>query len=349
MKCSCGGTSYLSPDVYMAGANDSRMACEHCGEDIHFGPAVAGLRDGDDPALRDETVNLLAWYHTSTSSDWPSEGFATRSTEEVSRIEHDIGISQERYIAEHTTKALHVGTYETAIENMLRRMHDQLDGKSQFYLYRVALHLEPGRINRGYRDENHEIAADVRVMDLESDGLDAVRYLNVHEAAGVLSLAVRPGAIVAVQSLPIPLETFAVAVDPSLFRTQINEVRAAKTALTEAEVVIAALAPVERRMMEFGMRPDPGGLAKRAGRLQRRVYDSRDQLEQRLARLCLPNTSAVVRKDFNYAMAHRQDDDSDAGLHEFVERYRSMAFLLEQSTDVMEMLTVQPWRVVNSR
>lgn len=38
-------------------------------------------------------------------------------------------------------KALHVGTYEAAVHNMLRRIHDQADHGAQFYLYRV--HLKP--------------------------------------------------------------------------------------------------------------------------------------------------------------------------------------------------------------
>ncbi|SDR20768.1 hypothetical protein SAMN04489765_3838 [Tsukamurella pulmonis] len=36
--------------------------------------------------------------------------------------------------ARQQAKALHVGTYEAAVENMLRRMRNQNDLASQFYL-----------------------------------------------------------------------------------------------------------------------------------------------------------------------------------------------------------------------
>lgn len=349
MNCSCGKTSFLSPTLYIAEAKGSHMACEHCDANIHFGPAVAALRDRADSALRNEVVASLAWYHTSTSADWPSPEFATRFAQELSWTERDFGISRERFIAEHTSKALHVGTYEAAIENMLRRMDDQGDSTSHFYLYRISLCLDPGRINSGYRDENHEIAADISVSDLDNLGLDAVRYLNVHEAMGVLSLAVRPGAIAAVQSTRIPLDSNAVTVDPRAIQTQVDTVHSATIELAVAKTAAETLNHREPRMMQLGARPDPSGLAKRVGELELRLYDSWHQLEQRLEEICLPNVSAVVRRDFNDAIAHWRHDNSSQDIHDFVERYRSMAGLFENSADVIETLGQQPWRPVHSQ
>ena len=54
--------------------------------------------------------------------------------------------------------ALHVGTRETAIENLLRRIHEQADGGSRFLLCRVSLMLDAALINDGYRDEDDKIA-----------------------------------------------------------------------------------------------------------------------------------------------------------------------------------------------
>lgn len=45
------------------------------------------------------------------------------------------------------TRELHVGTYETAIENMLRRMHDEAEAQSVFYLHRVALRVGADQIS----------------------------------------------------------------------------------------------------------------------------------------------------------------------------------------------------------
>lgn len=348
MNCSCGKASYLSPVMYIAGANGSHMACDYCDASIHFGPAVAALRDRADVALDNEVVTSLAWYHTSTSADWPSPEFASRFAQGLSWIERDFGISRERFIAEHTSKALHVGTYEAAIENMLRRMNNQGDRSSQFYLYRVSLCLNPGRINPGYRDENHEIAADISVSDLDSDGLDAVRYLNVQEAMGVLSLAVRPGAIAAVQRAEIPLDGIAMPVDPRAVQSRVDDVYSAAVELTKAKSTTSTLNHVELRMMQLGARPDPNGLAKRVGEIELRLYDNWQQLEQRLEEICLPNVSAVVRRDFNDAIARWRPDNSRDDIHDFIERYRSMAALLEKSADVIEALSDQPWRPVHT-
>ena len=83
-----------------------------------------------------------------------------------------------RIVSGEQTKALH--TYESAIENMLRRMYDQNDANSDFYLHRVALRLPDTAIPDGYRHESHEDASDLTLDDLGE--FLAVRYLNVREA-----------------------------------------------------------------------------------------------------------------------------------------------------------------------
>jgi hypothetical protein len=119
--------------------------------------------------------------------------------------------------ARHTyeTQALHLGTYESAIESMLRRMRDQDDGGAQFYLYRVALRcgliIEPG-----WRDENLAEAAQITQSALEK--VDAIRYLNVYESPGSLSLAVRRRAIHSVQAVSLPVRVVEVTAKSPLLR-----------------------------------------------------------------------------------------------------------------------------------
>ncbi|ASR37649.1 hypothetical protein BAY61_24560 [Prauserella marina] len=55
------------------------MRCSACpaitpiaSADIHFGRAVMALRDPADPVLDDDYLTRVAWYHTSTHSDWPT-------------------------------------------------------------------------------------------------------------------------------------------------------------------------------------------------------------------------------------------------------------------------------------
>jgi hypothetical protein len=87
--------------------------------------------------------------------------------------DHAVRDYQQRF----ETKALHPGSYETAIESMLRRMRDQREGGLQFYLYRVALRGSGVAVEPGWRDENQSPAADV--TDSEMSETDVIRYLNV--------------------------------------------------------------------------------------------------------------------------------------------------------------------------
>lgn len=208
MRCdSCGDTSTLSGADYLrlddeAGA---RMDCDHCDNSIHFGPLVADIRDKNDPALNDGMLNRLSWYHTSTYEDWPStecerdmrEAFSTGRARALMR-------DPDYYLRVQLDKAFHLGTYEAAIENMYRRMRDQADEHSAFYLHRVRINVAPDRVNPGFRDENDEPAASISITELRDLGLDAVRYLNVWEASGCVSLAVRPHVITDIQTIPVP-------------------------------------------------------------------------------------------------------------------------------------------------
>lgn len=344
MNCECGETTFISAADYEAQANNCRVPCAHCGTKIHFGPRVAAIRDRNDPAL--DNVAALAWYHTSTSPDWPSPDYAQQIVDSMTGNKRQYWPSREGYLAERSSKALHLGTYEAAIENMLRRMENQDDGGSQFYLYRVALSPSRPRINTGYRDENQEIAADLSIGDLDGDDLDVVRYLNVHEALGTLSLAVRPQAIAAVQSIPVPLGGLAMIADSAHVRVDIERVQRAEAGLAKAMAATGAIGHMELREMQLGMRPDPEGVAKRAGKAQNRVYSTWHELLDRLGECLLPSVSTEIRGDFNDAMRHWQSANQGVEVTDFVERYAMTATLLERPRDVIDVIAAQSWRAV---
>ncbi|TCC64757.1 hypothetical protein E0H73_10385 [Kribbella pittospori] len=173
-----------------------RMTCEH--EDA---PRVTV--DPADLAL-DDSVTRLFWYHTSTQPDWPTKDFdpAAGLTAETRRL-----MGGDRRVAawaeSQRAKALHVGTYEAAIHNMLRRIDDQADRGSQFYLYRV--HLEPTTAVRdGWIVDPSDFAGDVMLHDVCPPGINAARYLNYHEDPGGITLALGRDAIASVQRVAVP-------------------------------------------------------------------------------------------------------------------------------------------------
>src|SRR5258706_13685071 len=203
MSCpDCPGVTTLTAAEYCSEPNEAHMQCVHCGADIHFGRAVMALRDASDPVLDDQWACRVAWYHTSTDPGWPSStrpmpSSAMNLLTRVMRPEH-VRRARDTY----ETQALHLGTYETAIESMLRRMRDQDDGGAQFYLCRVA--LRRGLIiERGWRDENSAEVSQITQSALGKAG--AIRYLNVHESPGSISLAGRRRTIGSGQSGSLPV------------------------------------------------------------------------------------------------------------------------------------------------
>ncbi|WP_202410717.1 hypothetical protein [Brevibacterium rongguiense] len=161
--------------------------------------------DAGDPALNDDQVAQFSWYHTSTQPDWPTSEFdpAADLTPGIRRM---MG-GDERvaaWAARQQAKALHVGTYEAAVHNMLRRMRDQADHGSQFYLYRV--HLKPSVTEReGWIVDPSNWLGDVVLAEVCPPGVDVTRYLNYHEDPGGLSLALGRDAIAGVQRVAVPL------------------------------------------------------------------------------------------------------------------------------------------------
>ncbi len=179
-------------------------SCPRCGVTCEAENSARVTVDPDDSALVDENVARLTWYHTSTQSDWPMEDFdpAAGLTEEARQM---MGGDRRvaRWAAQQRAKALHVGTYEAAIHNMLRRIDHQADRGRQFYLYRVRL-VPSVTVRDDWLIDPSNFAGDVVLDEVCSPGVDVARYLNYHEDPGGLSLALGRTAIASAQQVAIP-------------------------------------------------------------------------------------------------------------------------------------------------
>ena len=100
--------------------------CSGCGLTCEHEDAPRVTVDPDDPALDDDRVATVSWYHTSTQPDWPTRDFdpAAVLTPET-RMRMGGGEHVAAWAARQRAKALHIGTYEAAVHNMLRRIRDQ--------------------------------------------------------------------------------------------------------------------------------------------------------------------------------------------------------------------------------
>jgi len=211
MRCPNGHFSQVPSDLFrsqwiIAGGT---VPCEVCGESIAVLNENIAVRDPDDLALDRERISDLAWYHTSTHADWPPPGYAATMAEELQWSRQTM---PEHVFAEmihrEQTKALHLGTYESAIENMHRRIRNQADRASQFYLHRVSVHLAADDIDPEVRHESHEEASQLTLDDLAP--FQAVRYINIEESPGSISLAIKPATIATIQTLPLPWTSLSV-------------------------------------------------------------------------------------------------------------------------------------------
>jgi hypothetical protein len=100
--------------------SDRHVDCSTCGGDLHFGPAVAAIGNPVDLSLSDAAVSQLAWYHTSTTDNWP---LLQRPPLEVdqhfARLMPAAALDRAR--EHHADQALHLGTAREEQWNEIRR------------------------------------------------------------------------------------------------------------------------------------------------------------------------------------------------------------------------------------
>lgn len=124
MTCvNCKSLVRLAGDEYCWKSHDDENAqCAVCGQDTPIGLDAMALRDDQDEVLDGQRLRTVAWYHTSTYPDWPNNQHLVPA-EASDRMRESLGeAAADRERARSETLALHLGTYEAAIESMLRRM-----------------------------------------------------------------------------------------------------------------------------------------------------------------------------------------------------------------------------------
>ncbi len=338
MTCEhCGGITPLTADTYHRERHHAHIKCAQCPADIHYGPYAMTLRDADDPVLNDEAAIRAAWYHTSTVPGWPPRGrpLTPEQAGFLSRVTSDDVADSIRQSHEH--QALHLGTYEAAIESMLRKMRDEDAGGVQFWLYRVALR-DSTMIKPGYCNETFEDISQITQEGL--GGWGAIRYLNTWESPGSISLAVRPQALAAVQGIPLPVQALSTGAAPSLIR----EVARIRDQISQIEAT--------RQDEPDWLEKTRQRLAARQGEtLEREPTAQQQALDDSIGKLIedeyLPGVSLPVRENFSDAMsAWSQAQDPPAGDVPSIERFALMATALTRPDDIRQALAAEASRTL---
>lgn len=266
-RCASCGHEDAFDDDWFDRWGRGHETCPRCGADCEQEHATRVAPDPCDPALDDGVVPTLSWWHTSTHADWPSASYEPPASVVESLRQHLGDLGADRWARRQKTKALHVGTYEAAIHNMLRRCSDQSDRDKQFYLYRVRLRPDLV-VAPGCGEEIVNFVGDVQLDDACPAGIDATRYVNRHEDPGGVSLALGLDAIHSVQSVAIPLP-MALEDDgePAWVRPAIAELT---TASVEPIVVVEPDNRLTRLRRQFN--PVPPTTSRRR-QVQQRIRD----------------------------------------------------------------------------
>lgn len=305
-----------------------------CGTEVDITESSPTLRDCTDVALQTEMVDRVYWYHTSRYEGWPDPASYTADLVNL-MARSGAGFVRERILELQTSLALHLGTYEAAIENMLRRMGNQDGVPIQYWLHRVELNLEAGDLTDSVGEELPSMMGDVALSQVHEQGGRAVRYINVHEAHGSISLAVDPGVIGRVVSIALPL--------PSAAASAISEHAAATAVASLAELDglrpdTSGIAPTRLRLDGLRASPsnpdDPESVQRHTIARQFRAYESQvgsvwADLTDVLASEHLVGLNPLVRERFLRAVRHDGGDPI-----EFHQRFREMAGLLANASEV---------------
>jgi hypothetical protein len=209
MRCGSCHHEWIVTQDWLDRFNRALEACPMCGTDCRAEDRPQFYSTPGDPLNDDSAVRGVYWYHSSTHANWPNRNFdPTAFLTDVTkhRMEKSgSGVGAvARWAERQKAKALHVGTYEAAIENVFRRIDDQGDALDKFHLYRVQ--LSPlCAIAPGVHQEPTDWMGNAYLADVCPPVTNVFRYVNVHEDPSSVSLALEASAIGAVQRIVIPL------------------------------------------------------------------------------------------------------------------------------------------------
>lgn len=253
----------------------------------------------------------VSWFHTSTHRSWPPAAAAARD------------------------RAIHLGTYEAAIDNMLYRMASMAEADRSFYLHRVAFPDDVTIDPSMGEDSGGPLTGFVDLSKVTSGGYDGYRYINREEHRGSVSLAVDPRAVTSVQTLPVPC----VQLSRQAAATALEAVSSFEAELVSAD---ATLTESDRRIssasLDIILGRTEGG--RRVARRNSRLWTARDALYDKLDEAYLPNVGHMHRQFFRRAIqAQLPQRPAGSQAHDL---YRLHSSTISRGTDLMKLVAAAP-------
>lgn len=237
------------------------------------------------------------------------------------RMESQIGAGAvQRWVLRQKRKALHVGSYEAAIENMFRRMRDQGGSSEQFFLYRVVLDSSCC-IAPGLNDDRMGLMGDIELSELCDPSQNVYRYVNGFEDVSSVSLALNLDAIRRVQRIAIPLSF-----------TEPNE--------TVQEIM---------KKLGHGLMGEPSREDSPLSRIHARVLSVEERKKQHVNSVASMVVASETRslpwspgRNFTLTLAGASGPD----ISDFASKLVAMKQLVEDPDRILQKLSEQPWKIV---
>ncbi len=283
------------------------------GHDVSAQTEYPALTDLADAATDPAEIERLVWYHTSTRADWPP-------TDESPKA-----------------RATHLGTFESAIENMFRRMRNQSDSDSQFYLHRVRIGCRPAEVSP-LGEEPTDFMGNVWLSALYEAGHRVVRYVNVHEHPGSISLAVVPSVITHVQTLAVPLR-----LDTAASAASQEALASYSAELDRLEARRPCTDGLSRLDLLMRRTPETAAIADANQECDQAMWAARDSYWLAMEKEHLPAVGFRTRDKLLDAVRSIHGDA--ANVHD---RFRSLAELVRKPVRTLAAVQAQPVREVGS-
>ena len=121
----CGGRVRIDAELYelQCCGRAEPSVCASCSTEVDVTQQSPTLRDPADPAAQPDGVDGFFWYHSGRYENWPDqEAYAAEIAAQAAQTAERFDcFDAESWSTRKLTLALHLGTYEAAIENILRR------------------------------------------------------------------------------------------------------------------------------------------------------------------------------------------------------------------------------------
>jgi hypothetical protein len=320
-----------------------------CGAKVDVPELSPALRDVNDPALQDD-VDHLIWYHTGTYRDWPdSEAYRTDVLAGIAQLAAPASVKRQE-LEQRMSLAVHVGTYESTIDNMMRRIGEEDPVGSaapQYFLHRVRLRLAPGDLAPGISDDLADWVGRVPLNELKKRNARAVRYVNANEAHGSISMAIDPAVVASVATIALPVEsvaaeTTAAAEATAIAAAELASLDADRPDTTGIDPLLQQFPSAVRNRYPDPSDPERARITQvlerctKWGRQQAAVWDSFVAV---LEAEYLPAVNPHIRDRFEGTLPPRDGDPAD-----YHRQFRLRAALLNHPQSVIAQLAKAPVR-----